>query len=111
VVFLARKLSGDSKLFAFLGIFLTIIGFLIVFLARKNDKYAMYYAKQGLVLFIAWVMVSVIGWVIPVLGWFVILPLGGLVLFVFWIIGIVNALSGNEKPLPLIGKYGARIKL
>ena len=108
---MARKLSGDSKLFAFLGIFLTIIGFLIVFLARKNDKYAMYYAKQGLVLFIAWVMVSVIGWVIPVLGWFVILPLGGLVLFVFWIIGIVNALSGNEKPLPLIGKYGARIKL
>ena len=31
---------SDSKVFAFLGVFLTVIGFLIVLLVKKNDKYA-----------------------------------------------------------------------
>ena len=61
----------DAKLWAFLGVFLTVIGFLLVFLTRKQDKYAMFYAKQGLVLFIAWVIVGIVNsfvWVIPFVG-------------------------------------------
>lgn len=100
----------EGKVFAFLGVFLTIIGFIIVLLAKKNNKYAMYYAKQGLVLFIAWVIVAILG-MIPLIGWFIILPIGYLIMLILWIIGIIYSLSGKEKPIPLIGKFADGIKI
>ncbi len=102
--------ASDSKLFAFLGVFLGLIGFLIVLLTRKNDKYAMYYAKQGLVIFIAWVIVYIIGTFVPLIGWFIILPLGSLAMLILWIIAIINSLSGVEKPTPLIGRFAEKFK-
>ena len=102
--------ESDSKLFAFLGVFLGLIGFLIVLLTRKDDKYAMYYAKQGLVIFIAWVIVYIIGTFLPLIGWFIILPLGSLAMLVLWIIAIINSLSGAEKPTPLIGRFAEKFK-
>ncbi|PIN69636.1 hypothetical protein COV93_04650 [Candidatus Woesearchaeota archaeon CG11_big_fil_rev_8_21_14_0_20_43_8] len=103
----------EGKPFAFLGVFLTIVGFLIVFLTKKENKYAMFYAKQGLVLFIAWVAVWVVGWVlvfIPILGWLV-MSVAYILLLVLWIIGWVYALSGEEKEIPLIGKYAKMFKI
>ena len=97
--------DGDSKLFAFLGVFLTLIGLLIVYLAKKNDKYAMHYAKQGLVLFIAWIVAWVVMMVlafVPVLGWIIDAVLY-ILLVVLWIIGIVYSLSGEMKDIPVIG--------
>jgi len=105
-----RKDDSDSKLFAFLGVFLTIIGYVIVILSRKNDKYAMYYAKQGLILFIAWVIVAVasriVGW-IPVAGSIISWVLDAIML-AFWVIGIIYALSGDEKEIPIIGAYARK---
>ncbi|MBT4936200.1 hypothetical protein HOL21_00995 [Candidatus Woesearchaeota archaeon] len=100
----------EGKVFAFLGIFLTIIGFFIVLLAKKDNKYAMFYAKQGLVLFIAYVIVAVLG-MIPFIGWFIIWPVGYLLLLIFWIIGIVYSLSGEEKDIPIIGGFAKKINL
>lgn len=82
---------------------LAYIIFFIPLLAAKDSPFAMFHANQGLVLLLLSVAVSVLGSVIPILGWFVILPLGGLAVFVFAILGIVNALNGQMKPLPLIG--------
>lgn len=110
---MVSKEVEEGKIFAFLGVFLTIIGFLIVLLAKKENKYAMYYAKQGLVLFIAWVIVWVVAMVlifIPILGWLVMILLY-ICMLVLWIIGWINALSGVEKPIPIIGKYAEKIKI
>ena len=95
---------------AFLGIFLTWLGFLIVFLTNKEDHYAMHYAKQGLVLGISWIALSVVGFIlafVPIIGWLLstILWIG---LFVAWIIGIVYSLSGEEKDIPIIGKIARK---
>ena len=98
----------EGKAFAFLGIFLTVLGFIIVLLAKKDNKYAMYYAKQGLIIFIAYIILAVIG-MIPFLGW-AIAAIGSIALVVLWIIGLVNSLSGEMKPIPFIGKYAALIK-
>ena len=107
---MASKEVEEGKIFAFLGVFLTLIGFLIVLLAKKENKYAMYYAKQGLVLFIAAVIISILS-IIPIIGWFVIMPLGNLLLLILWIMGWVRALSGEMKPIPLIGKYAESWKI
>lgn len=99
--------QNESKLWAFLAYLLSIIGFVLVFVLKKSDKFAMYHAKQSLVLFIAWVVLFVVG-MVPIIGWLVAF-LGNLLLFVLWIIGIINALTGQMKPLWLIGKYADKI--
>jgi len=105
------KDNSDSKLFAFLGVFLTVIGYIIVMLARKDDKYAMYYAKQGLVLFIAWIIAAVASWIvgwIPVAGQIIGYVLNAVIL-AFWIIGIIYSLSDKEKEIPIIGEFARKI--
>ena len=103
-------MKSDSKLWAFLAYLLGIIGFILVLLVKRTDKFAMYHAKQSLVLFIAGVIINVAG-MVPIIGWFVILPLGAIFLIVLWIIGMINAITGKEKALPLIGQFGEKIKL
>ncbi len=103
----------EGKIFAFLGVFLTIIGFVIVLLAKKDNKYAMYYGKQGLVLFIACIIAMIISSIlsfIPLIGWLVGIALN-IGLFVLWLIGFINALSGKEKPIPIIGVYAKYFKI
>lgn len=86
---------------------------LIPLLAAKQDPFARYHTNQGLVLFLASVISSVLSNVLTTLlidisstavliisGVFGILAL---VWFVFSIIGIVHAAKGQTKPLPLIG--------
>ncbi len=107
---MAKTVSGASKLFAFLAYLLGIIGFVIILLAKKDDKFAMYHAKQSLVLYIAGVIIYIAGLFIPIIGWFFILPLGYLLIAILWIFGIVRALTGVEKPLPLIGSFGEKFK-
>ena len=113
--------SEESKVWAFLGILLNVVGFIIILLTKKEDKYAMYYGKQGLVLFItgivAWigyVILAMILMFVPILGimlaglLYIILLIGMLILL---IMGIINAFSGEMKPLPIIGHFADKINI
>ena len=84
---------------------LAYIIFLVPLLAAKDSKFAMFHANQGLVLFLAAVAVNVVGGIIPFIGWFIILPLGNLLVIVLAVLGIINAAKGETKPLPLIGGF------
>lgn len=101
--------GDDSKTWAFLGVFLTVIGFIIVLLAKKEDTYAMYYAKHGLIIFIAWVLLSLIG-NIPVVGWFVYV-IGGIALLILWVMAFIAALSGEKKRFIVLSDLADKIKL
>ncbi|MCX8158901.1 MAG: DUF4870 domain-containing protein [Candidatus Pacearchaeota archaeon] len=99
--------DGERKLFAFLGVFLTVIGFIIALATKKDDDYVMFYAKQGLVLFIASVILWVIGMIfvfLPFIGWFLmsVLWIGWVLL---WIIGMIYSVSEEKRYIPLIGKF------
>ncbi len=82
---------------------LAYIIFLIPLLAAKDSKFARFHTNQGLVLFIGAILSSVIA-AIPLIGW-IIAPIAGLAITVLAIIGILNALNGRAKELPLIGKF------
>lgn len=84
---------------------LAYIIFFIPLLAAKDSKFAMFHGNQGLTLFLAAMIINVVGTIIPILGWLLILPLGNLLVFILAIIGIVHAAKGQVKELPLIGKY------
>ena len=97
--------KDDSKLFAFLAVLLSVIGFIIAYVSKKNDKYVMFYAKQSLILFFGWIILGIITMVvsfIPFIG-MLIYWIGYLGLAVLWIIGLVYSLSGEMKKIPIVG--------
>ena len=83
---------------------LAYILFLIPLLAAKESPYAKYHTNQGLLVCLAAIAVSIVGSIIPILGWFIILPIGSIIVAVLGIIGIINAWKGTAKDLPIIGK-------
>jgi uncharacterized membrane protein len=103
----------NNKLLAFLTTFLSIIGFIIALIAWRKNKYVMFYASQSLIVFLFSIVVGIVerifSW-IPVLGGIINIALGIMVLF-FWLISWINALSGEMKEIPIIGKWGRKIKL
>lgn len=91
----------DNKVMALLA----YIGFLFLvpLLAAKESKFAKFHTNQGIVLFIAELILSIVA-IIPILGW-IVSAVGGIILFVLTILGIVNAIQGKAKELPIIGKF------
>ncbi|MET3292703.1 hypothetical protein EDM56_18095 [Brevibacillus fluminis] len=82
---------------------LAYVVFFIPMLVARESRFAMYHANQGLVLFLGALVVNFVGTLIPIIGWFIIVPIGNLLILVLAIIGIINAIQGLAKPLPLIG--------
>ncbi len=104
-------IDSDSKLFALLGIVLNIVGFILAMFLKKDNKYVMFYAKQGLILFITAVIINIIGWifgVIPIFGRIIYGTLWILIL-ILWLIGLIYSLSGEERDIPLIGVFAKKI--
>ncbi|MFA6022762.1 MAG: DUF4870 domain-containing protein [Candidatus Pacearchaeota archaeon] len=105
--------EDETKLFAFLAVFLSIVGFLVAILVKRDDKYVMFYAKQSIILFFAWIIAWVISSVlmfIPFLGAIVNFVLMAFIV-ILWVFGLIYSLSDKEKELPLIGKYARMISL
>lgn len=89
----------DNKIVALLS-YLGILC-LIPLLAKKDSKFCQFHAKQGLVMTIACFFV----W-IPIVGWLL-----GVALFIFWVMGIMNVLSGKMAKLPIIGDLAEKINI
>jgi len=98
----------QNKVFAVLA-YIGIL-FLVPLLAAPRSKFARYHTNQGIVLFLAALIItcgSLILISLPIIH-FIIAPISALLpaaIFVFAIIGIVHAVSGEFKPLPWIGHY------
>jgi len=105
--------KDDSKLFAFLATFLSIIGFIIALIAKRDNKYVMFYAKQSLVIFIIAIIAGVIGKIllfIPIIGWIINFALN-VIMFILWLVSWIYAISGKEKDVAVVGSYARKIKL
>lgn len=85
---------------AYLGIL-----FFVPLLTNPESDFAKYHANQGLLLLLTFLVINTVGWVIPVIGWLIILPIGNIALLVLFIMGLINALNGEKKPLPVIGGF------
>jgi uncharacterized membrane protein len=96
-------------MFAFLAYFLSIIGFIIVLAVKKDNKFAMFHAKQSLVLFIAAVANGVL-YHVPIVG-LLVGALVGLAITILWIMGIVYSLTGQQTNLPIVGDIAAKINI
>ncbi|HIG95036.1 MAG: hypothetical protein UT71_C0031G0001 [Parcubacteria group bacterium GW2011_GWF2_40_10] len=106
------KRIEDHKLFAFLAVLLSVIGFLLALGLRRDNKYIMFYAKQSLILFITGVFVEAITSLLgkTIIGLLAI-PTLWIGYIILWIIGLINSLSGKMYETPIVGKYAEKINL
>ena len=84
-----------------------ILFFVPLLTDSKDDPFVKFHVKQGLLLLIVSVIVSIFNSFIgqiPFIGWLVALVLG-LGVFALFVIGVMNALNGKTEPLPVIGQY------
>lgn len=104
----SQSQEGDnSKLAAVLS----YIGPLVIvsYIIGKDNAFAKFHIRQGLVLFVAEVALWILGMVL-----FMLWPLIYIVnlgLFILSIIGIINAVHGKEKELPITGKYAKHFNI
>jgi uncharacterized membrane protein len=94
-----EKAKGTAWL-SYLGIL-----WLIPLLTMKDNAFAKFHVKQGIMLTIIWVASSVLA-AIPIIGW-----LADLVLWIYavvmMVLGIINSLNGNYWKMPIAGKWAA----
>ena len=109
---------ADNKLMALLS-YLSIL-VLVPMFAAPNSKFTRFHVKQGFTLFLAYIGLFIVNfllgmiktthyiWGVPYqttpgivvfIGWLLGIPL-----FVLSILGIINAVQGRAKELPIIGK-------
>jgi len=95
--------NKTMALFAYIGIL-----FLVPLLAAPNSKFARYHVNQGIILFLA----EIAAWIVIGILTAITFGLGGLIggllnlaVLGYAVLGIVNAVNGKAKELPLIGKF------
>jgi len=106
----SKKEAEDGKVCAILSYLLIGIIWYFADEKMKKNKFANFHVKQGLVLLIVWAIIWIVGMIIPIIGWFIILPLGYIFVLVLAILGIINAANGSEKELIIIGKFSSNFK-
>lgn len=89
--------SEPNKLFAVLS-YINIL-FVLPYLLCRDDEFAMFHARQGMILFIVLAVATLLGsllnlgWIVQLLGIYFILK------------GAGNAANGKMEPLPYIGGF------
>lgn len=103
VVFTQEDIDANKSM-GIVAYFIFFIPLLVE--SSKNSPYAKFHVNQGLLIVLAAIAVNVIGTLTTIiLIGFLILPLGGIAVFILWVIGLMNAINGVAKPLPFIGQF------
>ena len=84
-----------------------ILFFIPLLLSQNRSEFLNFHINQGLILFVVSAVLSIINYAVSIAGLGYIFNIFTLVLVV---IGIVNAVKGQMKPLPLIGNLFNVIK-
>jgi uncharacterized membrane protein len=84
--------------------YLTLVGWFIAifFLNKPKDPLADFHIRQALGINLLLLACGIV-FIIPVLGW-VVGAFGYFLALVLWILGIISAIRGEEKEVPLLGE-------
>jgi len=86
--------------FSYIGIL-----FLVPLLGARGSRYAQEHAKQGMLLFVIWVIGAFFFW-IPFLGWMLFAAV-----ILANVLVILKCLQGIFWEIPILGPYRGKIKL
>jgi len=77
----------------------------IIPLLASKDEFVKFHARQGVILFLIELVLSLIAW-IPLVGW-----LASLMVVIVCVIGIIKALNGEKWEIPYIYDWSKKIKI
>lgn len=108
------KTIEEGKIWAFFAYWGIL--FLLPLLGKKDNKFAVFHGKQGMVLciaFIAVIIVFTILGLIPYIGilFMIIEWLALIAMCIFAIIGMVKALTGDYWKMPIFGDIAEKINI
>lgn len=75
----------------------------------RKDSFARFHFKQGVVLFITVVLLNIIAGILSNLVGFWIYTVTNVIDLLLVVLGIVAAINGEKKQLPVIGQYAEKI--
>ncbi len=97
----------DARFFAAVG-YISLLCFVPLFL-KKDNRFAQFHGKQGLVLFILEVAASIIK-AVPALG-DLVFTVAFVVFGILSLVGILKVLTGEYWEMPIVGDIAERITL
>src|SRR5690606_13262310 len=82
---------------------LFVIGWIIAFIVNssKKEEMASFYIRQNLGFIIVWLALTILR-VLPVVGP-VIWAVGGILLFVGWLMSLIWSIQGEQRAVPWLG--------
>lgn len=100
--------ATDDKTTAIVS-YLTLIGFIVAIIlhSSKKTRLGTFHLRQSLGLMltsIAMIFVGMLLAFIPFIGWLTDLALW-VGIMVLWVMGLLSAIKGEFKPLPLLGEH------
>ena len=94
------------------------IFWIIPLLAARDKRFAMFHTQQALTLWITIVVIYIAMWILTMLVSLIsdtltciisiLMFIPWIVFVVFWIMGLITAIQGKAKELPIIGKFGSK---
>lgn len=105
----------DPKTIAIVS-YMTWIGWIVAIVLHGNNKsqFGAYHLRQTLLLHILWVGTWILRWFlifIPFVGW-ILFWLSWIIfagLLVLWILGLIAAINGEQKPIPVLGNWAQQM--
>ena len=96
----------DRKTIAVIS-YLSIIGWVIAYFQykdKKQDPFVAYHLKQALgiaiISILLGVAINVVVSIVPALS---VVVYANIIILVLWVMGILNAMNGLKKPVPVVG--------
>lgn len=106
-----NSVTTDDKTTAIVS-YLTLIGFVVAVIMHgsKKTRLGAYHLRQSLGLMLASIVVAFGGTIfafVPFVGWMVSLA-AWFGLFALWIVGLIAAINGEQKTVPVLGGHFQR---
>jgi uncharacterized membrane protein len=105
--------SPDNPRTAALVSYITFIGWLIAYFGlypSRHTAYTAFHLRQSLLIHILAFFLDVLFSFSRVLiVWLVLCGVLGIFLFIVWLLGFWDAISGRQRPVPLIGRAAQRL--
>ncbi len=85
--------------------YITIIGTVLAYFLNQKDqsRLASFHIRQSLGITVTGFVLGLLGY-IPFIGAF-LSAIGGLLVFILWIMGLISAVKSEVKEVPLLGAY------
>jgi len=95
--------STEDKTVAIVA-YITIIGFIAAIIIHSNKKTRLgaFHLRQMLGIILTGVAGAICA-IVPILGW-IVYAVVMIALLVFWIMGLIGAIQGSTKPVPVLGE-------